>query len=104
MPNNPHWCYQITYRIATTVIINIVEMGRKINQLLWESRIRICKNCPIYSPNNEGICSNSLYLNPQTGEVSTNPLDGYIKGCGCKIKLKAKLETEKCPAGKWEVL
>ena len=79
-------------------------MEGRINQTLWESRIRICENCPIYSPNNGGICSNRLYINPQTGDVSIHPLDGYVKGCGCKIKLKAKLKTEKCPAGKWEVL
>lgn len=79
-------------------------MEKEVNKTLKESRIRICENCPIYSPSNGGICSNSLYLNPQTGDVSTNPLDSYIRGCGCKIKLKAKLEFEKCPVGKWEAL
>ena len=68
----------------------------------YESRIRPCLNCPIYSQANGGTCSHSLYLNPKTGNISMKPLNGYFQGCGCKVKIKAKLETEKCPAGKWE--
>lgn len=61
------------------------------------NRLEICKQCPIYS---NGICNNNLYLNPITGDVATSKKKGYINGCGCKISLKVKIESEKCKLGK----
>ena len=69
---------------------------------LYSERIAICRQCPIKKDDEifGEMCNNRRWMNPNTGEVSYIPLDGYVKGCGCKIKLKAKLKTEKCPAGK----
>lgn len=63
-----------------------------------EQRLTICKLCPL---NNNGICNQRLFYNPQTGDVSTTPKGGYINGCGCIIKYKVRSSAEKCPAGKW---
>lgn len=64
----------------------------------YQNRLEICKKCPIYS---NGICSNNLYLNPLNGDISTKSKKGYIKGCGCLVSKKAKIEYEKCIIGKW---
>lgn len=46
-------------------------------------------------------CSSKLWLNPETNDVSTQPQDGYIQGCGCRINAKIRVSGERCPAGKW---
>ena len=74
---------------------------RMANQKLINTRLNICKSCPLYSTNYGGTCSRNLYINPKTDDISSNPLDGYIQGCGCKVFMKAKIEKAKCPAGKW---
>lgn len=51
------------------------------------NRLSICKTCPLYA---NDICSSYLYLNPRTNDVSTEPKQGYYKGCGCKISIKIK--------------
>lgn len=65
-----------------------------------DQRLEICKKCPIFSPN-RGICNPKLYLNPDTGEVSTESKFGFIRGCGCNIFFKAKNKSNHCNAGKW---
>jgi hypothetical protein len=62
------------------------------------SRLEICLHCPIY---NEGQCSDKLRLNPKTNEITTKNKFGFIKGCGCKVKIKVLLPDEHCPCGKW---
>jgi hypothetical protein len=47
------------------------------------------------------MCSPSLYLNPETNDVSTYQKEGYIRGCGCHLKWKIAGKKSKCPAGKW---
>lgn len=64
------------------------------------SREEICRQCPIC--NKElWVCSANLYLNPKTNEVSTNPKEGFIKGCGCYLKNKIANLNKHCPAKKW---
>ena len=65
-----------------------------------EERKKICENCPIYSPS-RGLCNPKLWLNPDTGDVSTFAKAGYIKGCGCYIPVKMRNLTNHCIAGKW---
>lgn len=65
-----------------------------------EQRIELCKKCPIYNPQ-RGTCNSKLYLNPETDEVSTRPLIGYVRGCGCLISVKTKNPNSSCVAGKW---
>lgn len=72
-----------------------------LNKNLSEARLKICKECPIYSTKLGGICNSKLYLNPDTGDVSTIKKDGYVKGCGCSIPAKTSLVSSECPANKW---
>ena len=65
-----------------------------------EERIEICNKCPIYDPIRQ-ICNPKLWLNPDTNEVSTTSKPGYIRGCGCAIKIKMKNLNNHCIAGKW---
>lgn len=42
-----------------------------LNKDISEERLNICYSCPIYSPKFGGLCNNRLWLNPNTGDVST---------------------------------
>lgn len=68
---------------------------------LSEQRLKICYACPLYSSKFGGICNRKLWLNPNTGDISSEEKTGYIRGCGCRIKAKTTLDYEKCPVGKW---
>jgi hypothetical protein len=48
-----------------------------------------------------GRCNSNLWLNPETNEVSTYARIGYVRGCNCFVKLKARNLREHCVAGKW---
>lgn len=71
------------------------------NEILSDERLRICKQCPLYSSKFGGSCNNRLWLNPETGDISTEALDGYKRGCGCRLEAKTRLEHAACPLGKW---
>jgi hypothetical protein len=64
------------------------------------SRLKICEHCGIYDSMRK-ICNGSLYINPETNDVSINKKEGYIKGCDCYIPRKVLNAQAKCPAGKW---
>lgn len=72
-----------------------------LNQDISEQRIEVCKRCPLYSNKLGGMCNDKLFLDPETGDVSTKKLLGYIQGCGCRLKAKTTLINEECPVGKW---
>ena len=63
-----------------------------------DERLAICAKCPIY---NNGKCNSNLWLKPETNEVSTYARIGYIRGCNCIIKIKARNPREHCVAKKW---
>ena len=65
-----------------------------------QERTIICGACPLFDIFNN-MCSPSLYLNPETNDVSTYQKEGYIRGCGCHLKWKIAGKKSKCPAGKW---
>ena len=50
-----------------------------------KERMDICEICPLFVNRNGGICNSSLWLNVETGDVSSTPKDGYKKGCGCLL-------------------
>jgi hypothetical protein len=64
------------------------------------SRLKICEHCGIYDSMRK-VCNGSLYINPETNDVSINKKEGYIKGCDCYIPRKVLNAQAKCPAGKW---
>ena len=64
-----------------------------------EERLAICKRCPLYSV--QGKCNSSLWMNPNTNDVSTYAKIGYKRGCGCFINIKTKNPHSHCGLGKW---
>lgn len=79
-----------------------------INELLGmnvdmgNARLRICKKCPLFKDSFMGYtCNSKLWLNPKTGDVSTEQKDGYKRGCGCRLNAKTKDSKSACPVGKW---
>lgn len=72
-----------------------------INKNLSNNRLRVCYRCPLYSKKLGGTCNNRLWLNPNTGDVSTIMKPGYINGCGCRLQAKTRLPNAKCPVNKW---
>ena len=64
------------------------------------SRLKTCEHCGIYDPERK-LCNDTLYVNPNTNDVSTKQIPGYYKGCGCYIPRKVLNANAKCPAGKW---
>ncbi len=71
------------------------------NEEISESRMKICRRCPLFKDTVGGICNSRLWLNPITGEVKTVAASGFYKGCGCVLKSKTRAPYAKCPAKKW---
>lgn len=65
-----------------------------------DERLAICNNCPIYDPLG-GRCNSNLWINPDTDEVSTYAKIGYVRGCNCVLRIKARNPHNHCIAGKW---
>ena len=61
-------------------------------------RLEICKKCPIYTNKR---CNSSLWINPNTDEVSTYAKAGFVRGCGCFVEVKARNRNNHCVARKW---
>ena len=70
---------------------------------LSAKRMAICKECALYfntllfGP----ICNPSLYINPKTKETSLEKKPGSVKGCGCVLNSKTRVESNECPGKKW---
>ncbi len=71
------------------------------NKDISEERLKICKECPIYSKEWGGTCNRKLWLDPETGEVAVISKPGYVQGCGCRLLAKTTIPMAKCVAGKW---
>ena len=77
-----------------------VEELREGNQSIFETRMEVCKKCPLYKETMMGpICNPSKYMNDQ-GDVSTSPMTGYKKGCGCRLNAKTRLTYATCTHGR----
>lgn len=72
-----------------------------LNKDISEGRLKICYTCPLYSSKLGGTCNNKLWLNVETGDVSSTPKEGYRKGCGCRLLAKTSLTDAVCPVNKW---
>lgn len=69
---------------------------------LSESRISICKECPLCSINRLGlVCDAKKCLNKETEEVVSFPGKNITCGCGCRLEAKTRLKNAKCVLGKW---
>lgn len=71
------------------------------NEDISKVRMDICRKCPLFKNELGGICNPKLYLNVETGDVSTKKMDGYVNGCGCRLAAKTRLSRSQCPNGKW---
>lgn len=74
-----------------------------LNTNMYEARIKVCKKCPLYKISTilGEVCNSKLWYNSETEDVSTVKKDGYINGCGCRLRAKTTLPNAFCPAGKW---
>lgn len=72
-----------------------------LNQDISQQRLKICYSCPLYSGKLGGLCNSRLWLNPNTGDVSTTWREGYKNGCGCRLSAKTKVAEAHCPLNKW---
>ena len=72
------------------------------NQDIFEQRMDICRECPLYKQTAVGpVCNSRLYLDTITGEISETKKPGYKSGCGCRLQAKTRLTYTHCPVGKW---
>lgn len=87
----------------TQIIDGHVKELLNQEQELYNERIAICKSCKLYTQDrNFGeICDKHKWLNLNTGHISLEQLDGYINGCGCRLKAKTRLKEATCPLNKW---
>lgn len=71
------------------------------NTDISSNRLKICYACPIYSSKLGGVCNSKLWLNVNTGDVSTEPKKGYKNGCNCRLQAKTRIPNAVCPLSKW---
>ena len=87
-------------------IKNIIDGHLKelfnVNKSLSDRRLDICRECPLYEETNIGpICNPNMYVRKSDDSWRYTPAEDYVKGCGCRLLAKTRLEDEHCPAHKW---
>ena len=87
----------------SAIIDGHVKEALKQNNSLSETRLAICKECPIYTetPVLGPVCNSRKCINIKTGEIRESRGDGFKCGCGCRLRAKTRLDYAKCPVGKW---
>lgn len=70
---------------------------------LYEKRMKICKECPLYLESPMGPrCNSKLYLNEiDKVTVSRVPKIGYRRGCNCLLQRRNLLPNARCVVNKW---
>lgn len=77
------------------------ELMKKENEL-YDYRMAICKKCPLLKETIFGlVCSDKVYINPKTNEISDIPEIGFINGCGCRMEAKVRVPSARCNLNKW---
>lgn len=85
-----------------SIILGHIDEVFNNNSELSKARLKICKQCPLLSDTAFGkICNSKIYMNPKTKEISYKYVDGYVKGCGCRLDAKTRRQEEHCPAKLW---
>lgn len=67
---------------------------------LSESRMKICRICPLYNENNDR-CDASRCINVKTGEMAMGPGQDIVCGCNCFMKKKTANPASHCVMKKW---
>lgn len=75
---------------------------KDVNEL-FEERIKICKECPLYlEKGNIAVCNPKLYISISDKQtVSKTPKIGFRSGCNCNLFSKNRVPNSKCIVGKW---
>lgn len=70
---------------------------------LSQSRLEICKNCPLLKISNAfgPICDSTKYISPDGTNWDVVYHNGWIRGCGCRLKAKTRLNNAHCIINKW---
>lgn len=77
------------------------EILKRENEL-YEQRIKICKECALYTESVLGpICDSKKYVNIKTGQPNIFPCADCVNGCGCRLSAAARVIHKKCVLGKW---
>lgn len=74
----------------------------KLNDNLYSKRIKICRECPLLKIDSlfGEVCNSALYIN-SNNETSKSPKVGFVKGCGCVMSSKARVDEAHCVINKW---
>lgn len=83
------------------IISGYTNLAFNLNKDMGDTRMEICRACPLFKDVAGGICNSRLWLNPITGDVRDTKADGYYKGCGCVLHAKVRSSYAHCPAKKW---
>lgn len=73
---------------------NKMQSDEKLMKITSD-RLKVCESCPLYKKTMMGyICNPAMTVN-------TVHDDKIVMGCGCRLKAKAAVVNESCPANKW---
>lgn len=100
------WCWRSNRICSMSNVSQIAEgffnniMGRQ--DQLYNERIKICRACPLLKIDSifGEVCNGSLYIN-KDNKTSKIPKDGYVKGCGCVMASKTRVDQAHCVINKW---
>lgn len=73
------------------------------NKELYKERMKICMACPLYKVDSVfgAICNPGLYINTKD-ETSKEAKAGFVKGCGCVLGSKTRVDEAECVIKKWK--
>lgn len=91
--------------------INNVEQAKQIaegwtnyalgrEQELSESRMKICKECPLYNSEKD-TCDSKKCWDTEEDKLVDYPGKTVICGCGCYCKKKSRVPSAKCVLDRW---
>lgn len=87
-------------QIGQIVEGHIKEITKQENDL-YNERIKICKQCPLYSERLGGVCDAKKCLDETKNQMVSYPGKNITCGCGCRLQAKARLISAKCVLNKW---
>lgn len=81
---------------------NLYDVINREEDLL-KSRLEICEKCPLYKNSKAfgPICDSTKYISPDGQNWDVKYHDGWVRGCGCKMKAKGRLKNAHCIINKW---
>ena len=79
---------------------HLKELTKQENAL-YESRMEICKKCPLFSDTLGGICDSKKCWNTESKQLVKYPGEHVTCGCGCRLSAKTRLKNAHCVLNKW---